>query len=422
MQKKLRMRFLAINWSLLFVLFCVICAAVGYYMYQSEVSETEKLLRQAAEAHTLDNTESRGMVVIFADENGNRQGYEQKHISLSEDTINLLAEAVRDTGVQGIGMTEVNGTRYRYLNRPRAGGMDATIAECSRETALLENIRRSFGVFALLGGIMLVPVAMLLAAWVSRPIETAWEKQNGFVSDATHELKTPLATIAANTEAVLANPESSVMSQNRWLGSIRGETERMAELVANLLFLAKIDAGEIKLEVQEIDISELLEGFCMERETDIFESGRKFEYELTPDLKYKGDWKRIRQMTEELLGNAVQYTPKGGSIRMVVNRDRKLRTRIIVSNSGCPISQQDLPKIFDRFFRADPSRARSTGGYGLGLCVAKSIAELHGGEITAECRNEINVFTVILGNAEPKTDKIAKNPKKKYFLFGGKKA
>ena len=110
----------------------------------------------------------------------------------------------------------------------------------------------------------------------------------------------------------------------------------------------------------------------------------------------------IEQMFKALLDNAQRYTPAGKSIRVVVNRDRKLHPRIVISNAGNPIKEDDLTKIFERFYRVDPSRARETGGYGLGLCVAKSIAELHGGEITAECKNEINVFTAILGDAETK--------------------
>ena len=146
----------------------------------------------------------------------------------------------------------------------------------------------------------------------------------------------------------------------------------------------------------------------MERETDLFESGKMLDYEMTPSLVYTGDWKRIQQMMDALLDNAEQYTPEGGSIRVVVNRDRRLRLRIVVSNTGEPISAEDLTKIFDRFYRADPSRARETGGYGLGLCVARSIAELHGGTIEASSTNGVNVFTVLLGAVPQEMDKTDK--------------
>ena len=136
----------------------------------------------------------------------------------------------------------------------------------------------------------------------------------------------------------------------------------------------------------------------MEQETDIFESERLFEYELTPDIRYFGDWKRLRQMLTELMKNAVTYTPTGGEIRMVLNHDKHQRLRIVLSNSGEELTPEQLSKVFDRFYRADPSRSRDTGGYGLGLCVARSIAQLHGGDITAESKNGVNTFTAVLGD------------------------
>ena len=204
---------------------------------------------------------------------------------------------------------------------------------------------------------------------------------------------------------MLSNPNATIESQERWLGSIQGETSRMAGLVANLLFLAKIDAAEIRLEPEKLRVTELLEEMCIERETEFFEAGRMFEYDMTPDLEYFGDWKLIRKMMEEMLSNARMYTPEGGTIRMVVNHDRKQRLRIVLSNTGPEIPQEALGKLFERFYRADPSRARETGGYGLGLCVAKSIAELHNGTLTADSQNGINVFTAILGDIEQKDSK-----------------
>lgn len=397
MQSTLRKRFLIISWVMLVMLLAAICGGIGTYMYQSAVDDTKAALREAVEQQSLDN-ESIGMLGIRLDRNGSVVESEQSHLSLSEETIVQLAGSIEMTGEQSIGETEAEGMRYRYLSVLGRGGAWAAFAECSQEQALEKSLWRNGIIFMLIGMLLLIPVCILLTRWVSKPIETAWEKQNDFVSDATHELKTPLTVIATNTEAVLANPEAPIESQERWLGSIQDETSRMAGLVGDLLFLAKIDAGEIKLDPEELNISDLLEGMCMERETDIFEAGRQFDYELTPDLHYYGDRRRIEQMMNALLDNAVKYTPEGGSIRLVVNRDRRQRVRVVLSNSGNPLAEEELGKIFDRFYRVDPSRARDTGGYGLGLCVTRSIAELHGGTVTAECRNDINVFTVIFGD------------------------
>lgn len=404
MQKKLRFRFLLISWSLLLLFLIAVCSGISIYMYESAVDETAAALRTAVESRALPD-ETRGMVALNLDENGYISDVQWTHLNLSDETLSELVAGIEMTGEQSAGELMHDGMRYRYLSVLQRGGAWTVIAECSKELTLAKTLRRNTVLFTLLGMVLLLPVCMLLTKWVSKPIETAWEQQNSFVSDATHELKTPLTVIAANTEAVLANPEASIESQEKWLGSIQGETMRMADLVGDLLFLAKIDAGEIHLAPEDIAISDELEGMCMERESEMFESGKLFDYELTPDLHYFGDRKRIRQMMEALFDNAQRFTPEGSAIRMVVNRDRKLRTRIVLSNSGNPISDADLPKIFDRFYRADPSRTRGTGGCGLGLCVARSIAELHGGTITAACQNGVNVFTVILGELPEAAEK-----------------
>lgn len=396
MQRKLRLRFFVISWILLLMLLAALCAGISIFMYQSAQDKTDAALRNAAKSQSLTD-ETRGMIGFWLDEHGNISKSQQKHITLSDDTLKSLVRSMDVQGTESSGSLELGGMRYRYLSVMQRGGAWAVIAECSQEQALAKTLTRNSIIFVLLGMFLLLPVCFLLTKWVSKPIETAWEKQNDFVSDATHELKTPLTVIATNTEAVLSNPAATIESQEKWLGSIQGETKRMAGLVGDLLFLAKIDANEIHPEPEELAISDLLEKMCMERESEIFEAGRMFDYEMTPDIRYRGDPKLIEKMMDALLDNAQKYTPAGGSIRMVVNRDRKLRLRIVLSNSGPTIPPEALPNIFDRFYRVDPSRARDTGGYGLGLCVAKSIAELHGGGITAQSENGINVFTVILG-------------------------
>ncbi len=405
MQRKLRLRFMAISWLLLFLLLIAICVGVSAFMYQSSVNDTEKALQVSMETMSFPDP-TRGMVGVMTDDHGIlRWPPIQSHINLSTDTVTAMLKQVKPKGVKQTGVIYHDGIKYRYLSVPQNNGALCGFAECSAEEELIRTLKRNSLLVSFLGMFLLIPVCAMLSRWVSKPIEAAWEKQNDFVSDATHELKTPLTVIATNTEAVLSNPNATIESQERWLGSIQGETSRMAGLVANLLFLAKIDAAEIHLSPEQLEISELLEEMCIERETDFFEAGRMFEYDMTPNLQYYGDWKLIKKMMEELLKNARMYTPEGGTIRMVVNHDRKQRLRIVLSNTGPQISPEDLEKLFDRFYRADPSRARETGGYGLGLCVAKSIAELHNGTVTADSQNGINVFTVILGEVEQKDSK-----------------
>lgn len=403
MHSKLRRRFFIISWILLLLFLAALCTGVSVFMYQSAQDKTTAALRSAVESREIVD-QTRGMISFRLNEHGQISNAEQSHISLSDETLEKLVKSMEMQGQESSGKLELDGMKYRYLSVLQRGGAWAVIAECSQEQSLAKTLLRNSVIFELIGMILLLPVCYLLTKWVSKPIEAAWEKQNDFVSDASHELKTPLTVIKTNTEAVLSNPDATVESQEKWLDSIQGETKRMSGLVGDLLFLAKIDANEIHPEAEELDISDLLEEMCLERESDIFEAGRMFDYELTPAIHYRGDWKLIRKMTEALLDNAQKYTPEGGSIRMVVNRDQKLRLRIVLSNAGEQIPADALKKIFDRFYRVDPSRARETGGYGLGLCVAKSIAELHGGSISVTSENGINVFTTVLGEIEQKKE------------------
>lgn len=397
MHKRLRLRFWLICWGLLLIFLTAIAVSIEMYLNRFAIRATEDALKQAAESQELTD-DSRGMAMVKLSPHGKPEEITQLHLNLSDDLIETICSSGESDADQRMGETEIGDDRYRYIYIRYGGGAWMYIAECSLEQNQQKTLRLVVPLFVLLGAILLIPVSVLLSHWVSRPIETAWEKQSDFVSDATHELKTPLTVIAANTEAILSNPEATIESQERWLGSIQGETGRMAQLVQNLLFLAKIDAGEIRLDAADFDLTEELEGFCMEQETDIFESERLFEYELTPDIRYFGDWKRLRQMLTELMKNAVTYTPTGGEIRMVLNHDKHQRLRIVLSNSGEELTPEQLSKLFDRFYRADPSRSRDTGGYGLGLCVARSIAQLHGGDITAESKNGVNTFTAVLGD------------------------
>lgn len=398
MRKKLRLRFLLICWGLLSALMIAFSVGIGMYLYQATVRGTEDALKNAAETGELTD-ESRGMAMLEVNEHGQILSLHTAHMSISEAKLYEILADADAKGDDTIASVQFGQIRYRYIYDRFGGSAKMYLAECSQELSLRHTLRFSVPLFAVLGSLLLIPVSVLLSHWVSRPIESAWEKQSDFVSDATHELKTPLTVIATNTEAVLSNPDATIESQERWLDSIQGETSRMAGLVAKLLFLAKVDAGEIHLDCAEFPLSEEIEGMCMEREGIMFEAGRTLEYEMTPGLTYFGDRQRIQQLMNEMLDNAEQYTPAGGMVRVVVNHDRKQNVRVVISNTGKQLTEEQLSKVFDRFYRADPSRSRETGGYGLGLCVARSIAVLHGGDITAESKNGVNVFTVTLGKA-----------------------
>lgn len=248
-----------------------------------------------------------------------------------------------------------------------------------------------------------VGAAVLLALlWISyrfairavRPIEENYNRQKQFIADASHELRTPLAVISANVDAITVSGNDSVDSQKEWFGYIRAELKRTGKLVDDLLCLAKSE--NIRSEGSlPFDFSAVCEKVCASMEAMLYDSGKSMKTDIAKRITTAGDSEKIAEVLYILLDNAGKYTPNGGEIAVTLGCENE-KAVLRVTNSGEGIAAEDLPKIFDRFYRSDYSRSRETGGSGLGLSIAKTIAENSGGEIYAESENGFSTFTVKL--------------------------
>ena len=258
-----------------------------------------------------------------------------------------------------------------------------------------------------LAGVLFTAVLLffVLSFWLAHqaliPVEKAWDQQNRFVADASHELKTPITVILANLDILRSHKDETVHSQNRWIMNTREEAERMRELIENLLFLAKNDANALKEQMTEISLSEAAEDRVLNFEAVAFEKGVALESDIPENLKVTGSESQLKQLLTILIDNAVKYAgPEGKaevSLREIREKNGRNAVRIRVANTGEPIPPEDLEHIFERFYRADKSRARKEGGYGLGLSIAESIVRVHGGQIVCESSKERGtVFTVTL--------------------------
>lgn len=209
----------------------------------------------------------------------------------------------------------------------------------------------------------------------------------------SHELKTPLTVISANADIVLANRDSTVSEQEKWLNYIKQETERMTKLINEMLYLAKHDDGRAEEEMLPFDLSEAAESCTLPFESVCFENGVQFYTEIQPDIGIVGSPSAIKQVMMILLDNAVKYAGENGFVRFLLHADGD-RVTLSVNNTGERIPPELIPHIFERFYRVDESRARDKGGYGLGLSIAKSIVDRHGGRITVKSDEETgNTFT-----------------------------
>ncbi len=390
MVKRLQRRFVMINMTILTLVMCAVFCGVYLMMARSEQKELQRVVHQALAASWTD-----GKPVAEQ-----YQMYDLVYLTLYSDTREMMVAS--GSSVQGletvaatawrlvdsgepIGRTLVGDGSYYYEYRSTQDGHRLVMGSRAAEQDILRRLSRNFrriGPAALIG---LLIISILLARWEIRPIAAAWETQRNFVSDASHELKTPLAVIATNTDLVLANPDSTIAQQRRWLDYMKDETVRMSRLVANLLFIAKVDAHEIKAVRAEVDFSAWLEELCMEYETDVFEAGYLLDYQIAPNITEQLDQEKMRRVLDILLDNAVQYSTPKTEIRIRLFQDKLGRVCFLMSNQTEPLTKEHTARLFDRFYRVDRSRARNTGGYGLGLNIAKCIVELHEGTISASC-------------------------------------
>lgn len=223
------------------------------------------------------------------------------------------------------------------------------------------------------------------------PIIESMEKQKQFITDAGHEIKTPLAIILANADVL-----EMTSGKNEWITSIRNQTNRLDKLVKNLLMLSKMNEDDVKLLFSDFDLSNAVVEAAFPFEIIAEKQNKKFIIDIQQGLKLHGDEGSIRQLVSTLVDNAIKYSNESGSIKISLSTAKK-RSKIEIYNTADKIHKENLDKLFDRFYRADSSRSRETGGYGIGLSIAKSIVETHHGRILVRSEDGKSIcFTVII--------------------------
>ncbi|MCR4822860.1 MAG: HAMP domain-containing histidine kinase [Treponema sp.] len=222
-----------------------------------------------------------------------------------------------------------------------------------------------------------VIISIPTSNYMIRPAREAFIKQKQFIADASHELKTPIAVIGANIDVL-----EGEIKNNKWLAYIKAENKRMGELVKDLLYLAKNDSGQNNLTFTEFDFSNAVENSVLPFEVIAFEAQKKLEFDIQKGITCVGDEKSIKQVCIILVDNALKNSEPGAEISVKAYAEGQ-KVIYKVHNTGAGIPKEELEKIFLRFYRSDSSRVRKTGGYGLGLAIARSIANDHGGSLVA---------------------------------------
>ncbi len=260
--------------------------------------------------------------------------------------------------------------------------IDSTIGDRSQQRLFRELL-----IIGAAATAILILISIFLARRIVRPLEENDKRQKRFVSDAGHELKTPLAVISANSELLKRQ-----FGENEWLSNIDYENERMSDLVRQLLLLSKAENGELPKET--LDFSKLVDGEILPFESLAFEKGKRIVSEVEPGLSVEGEPGQLRQLVSILIDNAISHGT-GEEIEVSLRRERHAAL-LSVANEAEEIGAEQLSHLFDRFYRMEEARGAEDGHFGLGLSIAQAVAASHGGQIRAAYQRPKAIFKVSL--------------------------
>ena len=292
---------------------------------------------------------------------------------------------------QDIGELEEHDLRFLKSVSPR--GFTIVFSDTTTESSTLKQLFYSCMAIFFVAMIVFLCISILLSHWVIKPVATAWDQQRQFVADASHELKTPLSVIMANAE-LMQDQDTGEEDRKNYSGNILSMTYQMRTLVENMLEMARVDNGTVKLNFTSVDFSELVSDAALSFQLLYEEKGMGLRCAVPEGIEIHGSEQHLYQLMDVLLDNALKYSAQNSMVSVdLVGSGRSCV--LTVESPGEPISKDDLKNIFKRFYRADKARAMN-GSYGLGLSIAESIVEAHKGKIWAESGNGYNTFFVQL--------------------------
>ncbi len=306
---------------------------------------------------------------------------------ISEDEIKELAEKFLSKDNKkniNIGNLYIDDYSYSFKGHNLLTILDNTTVKNN----LLKILKNSIIIFIFLE-IVIIIVSFKLTSWIIKPVIETFNKQKQFITDASHELKTPIAVVMANAEALENEPQ-----EKKWLNNIKLETERMNALISDLLDLAKLENGISKENYAFNNLSKIIETSLLTFESLIYEKKIKFDYNIQEDINTSCNSNQMKQLVAILIDNAINHSNiKDGEI--IVSLIREKNSIVLrVTNKGDEIPKDLQVKIFERFYRGDVSRNRDSNRYGLGLAIAKNIVINHNGKIFVKSENGFTTFCV----------------------------
>lgn len=323
---------------------------------------------------------------VTVDDDGTIAGVDVNHVAAitAQDACTYALQVSTKSAKHGF----YSAYRYRVVDTDE--GSLYVFVDCSRE---LSNFEAFLGASAAIGmgAWLLVFILMVIFSRVAvRPIVESYRKQQRFITDASHEIKTPLAVIGAANDVLEIEA-----GESEWTQSIAAQVTRLKSLTERLVFLARMDEDATQFEKTDLDLSELVE-YASEPFCAVAESrGKKLVRNMETGLRIQGDISALSQVVELLLDNATRYASDGSKIELALKKRSRGGATLQVSNAVDAMPEGDLRRLFNRFYRADTSRNSRTGGSGVGLSVAQAIVEVHGGSIRAQALDAHTICFIV---------------------------
>lgn len=387
MLKKLRLKFTAINMGIVALMLMVIFT-LSYQSTKSDLEEQSMRTLQSLAADPLQMGALEGYkeevripyFTLQINSRGDLFASGGGYFDLSDTDFlqNLIDSVLSSQGSSGV----IDEYKLRYLWSAGPSSQCLAFVDISGELSTLRGLIRNYVFIGILALALFLPLSLLLARWIVKPVDAAWKQQKQFVADASHELKTPLTVIMTNAE-LLKSPGYDESRRSQFSENILSMSREMRQLVEGLLELARADSGQKEQSFSWLELSRLVSECTLPFEPLFFESGLDFETSIEPGISLTGNEQLLRRALDILLDNARKYSLPGGPVCLSLSRQGHSHCLIKLTNPSQELSREELKSIFMRFYRQDKARSRD-GGYGLGLPIAESAVKAHRGRLWAE--------------------------------------
>lgn len=391
MIRQLRIKLIAAAMVSLLLVLTVILGSVNFVSYRKMVTEADAILELLAEnrgafppfrgrerepRHFSPETpfESRFFTVHLNPEGSPAAAQTANIAAVDEAAALQLAQQGLDSG-RSRGFVG----QYRFLVNQSAPFSTVIFLDCGRSISAFRTTLVSSILIALMGMVLVLLLLIAASGRIVKPVAESYEKQRQFITDAGHEIKTPLTIIQADADLLELDCGS-----NEWLADIRKQAERLSGLTRDLISLSRMDEERPSVPFVEFPLTDVVEEAAQSFQAPAMQQGKTLTVQLEPMLSLTGSEQGIRQLTAILLDNAIKYSPTDSKIQLELRKEAKNVILRVTNETSEPLEQDKLNRMFDRFYRMDASRNSTTGGYGLGLAIAKSIVGSHRGKIKAE--------------------------------------